>query len=61
MSMTVVGGKTIVLRQEFAKELGTKPLGPQINFDAAGQAQPWAVTAMTGTDSRRQWRNCHHL
>lgn len=31
--MTVVGGKTIVLREEFAKELGKSAVGPQIKFD----------------------------
>jgi len=30
--MTVVGGKTVVLREEFARELGTQPVGPQIKF-----------------------------
>jgi predicted amidohydrolase YtcJ len=30
--MTVVGGKTVVLREELAKELATKPIGPQIKF-----------------------------
>ena len=31
--MTVVGGKTVVLRQEFATELGLQPVGPQIKFE----------------------------
>lgn len=30
--MTVLGGKVDVLRQEFAKELGTEPVGPQLKF-----------------------------
>jgi hypothetical protein len=30
--MVVVGGKTMNLRDEFAKELGTQPIGPQIKF-----------------------------
>ena len=30
--MTVLGGKTIVLRSEYAKELGTNPIGPQMKF-----------------------------
>ena len=30
--LTVVGGKIIVLREEFAKELGRQPVGPQIEF-----------------------------
>jgi predicted amidohydrolase YtcJ len=30
--MTVVGGKTIVLRDELARELGTSAIGPQLNF-----------------------------
>jgi hypothetical protein len=30
--MTVVGGKTIVLREELAKDLGTTAVGPQLNF-----------------------------
>ena len=30
--MTVVGGKTVILREEFATELGQQPVGPQINF-----------------------------
>ena len=30
--MVVVGGKTIVLREEYAKELGTQPVGPQLKF-----------------------------
>ena len=30
--MTVLGGKTVVLRQEFAQELGVAPAGPQIDF-----------------------------
>ena len=28
--MTVVGGKTVILREEFATELGEEPVGPQI-------------------------------
>lgn len=31
--MTVVGGKTVILRGEFARELGTQPVGPQIQFE----------------------------
>jgi predicted amidohydrolase YtcJ len=31
--MTVVGGKVIVMRDEFAKELGRSAVGPQIAFD----------------------------
>ena len=31
--MTVVGGKTVVLRDEFAKELGTQAVGPQIKWE----------------------------
>ena len=31
--MTVVGGKTVVLREEFARELGTQPVGPQVHFE----------------------------
>jgi hypothetical protein len=31
--MTVVGGKTLVLREEFAKELGTQAVGPQVEFE----------------------------
>ena len=30
--MTVLGGKTIVLREEFAKELGVPARGPQMQF-----------------------------
>jgi len=30
--MTVLGGKTVVLREELAKELGTAAVGPQIKF-----------------------------
>lgn len=30
--MTVMGGKTQVLREELAKELGTEPVGPQLHF-----------------------------
>jgi predicted amidohydrolase YtcJ len=30
--MTILGGKTMVLREEFAKELGTAPVGPQTRF-----------------------------
>jgi predicted amidohydrolase YtcJ len=30
--MTVVGGKTIVLRQELARDLGIPAVGPQLNF-----------------------------
>ena len=33
--MTVLGGKTIVLRKELADEWGTQPVGPQINFEFA--------------------------
>ena len=33
--MTVLGGRTIVLRKEFADELGTQPVGPQMNFEFA--------------------------
>jgi hypothetical protein len=35
--MTVVGGKTIVLREEFARELGIPAVGPQIRFDNAAR------------------------
>ena len=39
--MVVTGGKTIVLREEYAKELGAAPAGPQLRFQyqvaAAGQ------------------------
>ena len=31
--MTVVGGKTVVLREDLAQELGIPAVGPQINFD----------------------------
>ena len=30
--MTVLGGKTIVLREEFATELGVPAVGPQMKF-----------------------------
>lgn len=30
--MTVLGGKTVSLREEYAQELGTQPVGPQIKF-----------------------------
>ncbi len=30
--MTVLGGKTIVLREEFASELSLPAVGPQMNF-----------------------------
>jgi len=30
--MTVVGGRIEVLREEYAKELGRQPVGPQLNF-----------------------------
>ena len=30
--MTVLGGKTIVLRDEFAKEIGEKAVGPQMKW-----------------------------
>jgi len=33
--MTVLGGRTIVLRKEFADELGTQPVGPQMNWEFA--------------------------
>jgi predicted amidohydrolase YtcJ len=39
--MTVVGGKTMVLREELARELGIPAVGPQIEFDGStygGQA-----------------------
>jgi hypothetical protein len=44
--MTVVGGKTIVLRQELARELGISAIGPQLNFvfEAQGRGatrDPW--------------------
>ena len=31
--MTVLGGKTIILRDELAKEMGTATVGPQIQFE----------------------------
>ena len=31
--MTVVGGKTVILREEFARELGAQPVGPQVHFE----------------------------
>ena len=34
--MTVVGGKTLVLREEFAKELGRNAIGPQLDFNNEG-------------------------
>jgi len=34
--MTVVGGKTVVLRAELAQELGISSVGPQIDFEAEG-------------------------
>jgi len=30
--MVVMGGKTTVLREEYAKELGLQPVGPQLKF-----------------------------
>ena len=33
--MTSLGGRTIVLRKEFADELGTQPVGPQMNWEFA--------------------------
>ena len=33
--MTVLGGKTIVLRKELADEWGTQPVGPQVKFEFA--------------------------
>ena len=30
--MTVVGGKVVVLRAEYAKDLGQQPIGPQMDF-----------------------------
>lgn len=33
--MTVLGGRTVVLRKELADEWGTQPVGPQINFEFA--------------------------
>ncbi len=30
--MVVLGGKTVVLREELARELGTPAVGPQIEF-----------------------------
>jgi predicted amidohydrolase YtcJ len=46
--MTVVGGKTIVLRQELAQELGIPAVGPQLNFvfkaDGRGiERGPWVA------------------
>jgi predicted amidohydrolase YtcJ len=35
--MTVVAGKTKVLREEFARELGKAPVGPQIVWNAASE------------------------
>jgi predicted amidohydrolase YtcJ len=31
--MTVVGGKTVILREEFARELGAQSVGPQVHFE----------------------------
>jgi predicted amidohydrolase YtcJ len=36
--MTVLGGKTIVLRKELADEMGTQPVGPQIQWEFS---TPW--------------------
>ena len=36
--MTVLGGKIVVLRAEFARELGMQPVGPQVNFDFRPQS-----------------------
>ena len=30
--MTVIGGKTMMLREEFAKELGRDKIGPQVDW-----------------------------
>jgi predicted amidohydrolase YtcJ len=38
--MTVLGGKTIVLREEFAKELGTGAVGPQEKWLFKTEAEP---------------------
>ena len=32
--MTVVGGKILVMREEFARELGRSPVGPQVDFSS---------------------------
>jgi predicted amidohydrolase YtcJ len=34
--MTIVGGRTVVLRPEFAKEIGAQPVGPVIQFRRRG-------------------------
>jgi cytosine/adenosine deaminase-related metal-dependent hydrolase len=36
--LTVLGGKTIVLRKELADEWGTQPVGPQIQWEFS---TPW--------------------
>ena len=43
--MTVVGGKTVVLREELAQDVGLSAVGPQLNF----------VFADPGRDDRDEW------
>jgi hypothetical protein len=38
--MTVLGGKTIVLREDLAKELGTPAVGPQEKWLFKTEAEP---------------------
>ena len=38
--MVVVGGKTIVLREEYARELGLQPVGPQLQFSWEPEEPP---------------------
>ncbi|MSO18929.1 MAG: hypothetical protein EXQ56_00445 [Acidobacteria bacterium] len=38
--MVVVGGKTVVLRDEYAKQIGLTAVGPQLKFEWAKEAAP---------------------
>jgi hypothetical protein len=43
--MTVVGGKTIVLREELARDIGLSAVGAQLNF----------VSKDPGREDRDEW------
>ena len=52
--MTVVGGKTVILREELAKELGTQAIGPQIKWEFKEPYEEGEVPVGDDGDAKNQ-------
>jgi hypothetical protein len=52
--MTVVGGKTVILRDELAKELGTQAVGPQVKFHFTEEYDEGEVPVADDGDAKNQ-------